>query len=94
MCISILGENIRLVRPGKVVKPIVGKEVWKTAKCRCKTIKEHCGRVTEVCIKLINDEIKSLPSGTHAQVCIEHDISPWLVKSTGWKLKNGNYVWR
>jgi hypothetical protein len=47
-----------------------------------------------VCIQLINGEIKSLPRGTHAQVCLEHDVSPWFVKTTGWRLDNGNYVWR
>jgi hypothetical protein len=93
MCISILGESIHLVRPDKVVKPIVGK-VWKQQTCRRKTVKEHCGHVAEICIQLINGEIKSLPKGTHAQVCMEHDISPWYVKTTGWRLDNGNYVWR
>ena len=93
MSVTILGENIRLVRPDKVSRSIVSK-VWKHTKCRSRTVKEHCGRVIEVCIQLINGEIKSLPKGTHAQVCIEHDVSPWFVKNTGWRLENGNYLWR
>jgi hypothetical protein len=93
MTVSILGENIHLVRPTRVAKPIVGP-TWKPAKCRSRTIREHCGKVIEVCIQLINGEIKSLPRGTHAQVCLEHDVSPWFVKTTGWKLENGNYLWR
>lgn len=93
MTVSILGKNVLLIRPSKISKPIVG-QAWKPSKCRCRTIKEHCGKVTEVCIRLTNGEIKSLPKGTHAQVCIEHNVSPQYVKSTGWKLDNGNYVWR
>ena len=93
MSVTILGENIRLIRPEKVKKPVKCK-VWKSAKCRCKTIKEHCGKVVSICIKLINEEVFEVEKGTHADVLIKYDISPWYVKKSGWKLDNGNYVWR
>ena len=58
------------------------------------TIEEHCGSVVAVCIRLTNGEVFELPKGIHLDVCIAHDISTHDVEKVGWKLENGNYVWR
>ena len=59
-----------------------------------KTIKEHTGKVIGVCVCLLSGKILSLAKGVHASVCEYYNVNPKDVKKTGWKLDNGNFVWR
>ena len=94
---TILGQRIKLVRPEKINKPIIHNSDLPKAKynTRPKTIKEHSGKVVAVCIKLINGGIRSIsPPATHLDVCEKMVINLDNVIQVGWKLDNGNYIWR
>jgi len=94
---TILGYNIRLIRPSLPHKCNIYKDELPVAKyqSRTKTIKEHCGKVVEVCVKLTNGAIRSMPvPSTHHKVCeiLVEDLNN--VSQVGWKLENGQYLWR
>jgi hypothetical protein len=94
---TILGQHISLVRPSKPHQCRVYKDELPVAKRQSitKTIKEHCGKVAEVCVMLSNGAIRGkVPPATHIDVLEVFDISPENVKATGWQLENGNYIWR
>ena len=62
---------------------------------RTKTIKNHCGKVVEVCLMLKNGAIRAMASpATHFQVYEILVVDPDNVEKEGWKLDNGNYLWR
>ena len=94
MSVSILGQNIRLIRPEKIKKQIILKKDLPVAKYnkRPKTICK--GKVTAVCVMLKNGGIRSICKGLHIDVLSIFDISPELVKKVGWELEDGNYVWK
>ena len=95
--VTILGQHISLVRPSNRPQPKIYKDERPVIRYnqRAKTILDHTGKVAALCIRLINNEIKSLPvPSTHVQVCEKLDINLNEVASTGWQLENGNYLWR
>ena len=96
MSVTILGQNIRLIRPERINRPKVYKNEKPTIKYnkRSKTIKERSGKVVAVCITTITGRIFELTAGIHSTVCIHYGVDPNEVIKSGWKLENGNYVWR
>jgi len=94
--LTIKGKEWHLVRPSLDYQCKVYKNERPAIKYsrRSKRIKENCGKVVAICIRLINGEVFSLERGTHMEVCEKHDISTHYVKDVGWKLDNGNFVWR
>ena len=95
--LTIKGKEWELVRPripyqARVYKN--EKSAVQTYDESPKTIKEHCGRVISICIRLLTGEVLSVAKGTHADVCNKYHIDPSLVKASGWELDNGNFVWR
>ena len=61
---------------------------------RSKTIKEHTGKVVSICVKLLTGEILSIAKGIHADILNKYHLDSCYVKESGWKLDNGNYLWR
>ena len=95
--LTIKGEDWQMLRPKTPYKNIV----WKYEKGarqvydkEPKTVKEHTGKVIGVCICLLSGKVLSLAKGMHASVCAHYKVKPEDVDKTGWKLDNGNYVWR
>uniref|UniRef100_A0A6H1ZCC9 Uncharacterized protein n=1 Tax=viral metagenome TaxID=1070528 RepID=A0A6H1ZCC9_9ZZZZ len=93
---TILGEDIKEIRPSLIPKQRIFKDEHPVGYYNCKpiTVEEHTGKVIAICVKILDDRIFELSSGTHLDVCRVHDISTHYVKETGWKLENGNYLWR
>lgn len=94
---TILGQNINEVRPALQYQNRVYKNERPVIKydCRAKVVKENSGKVTAVCVRLINGSIHSLPvPATHIQVCEKMVTDIENVIATGWQLANGNYIWR
>jgi len=94
--ITILGYNISIVKPKRINTPIIYRDERPTIKysTKPKTIEEHSGRVIAVVIKLKSGEMKSINFGTHADIINTFGCDPEDVEATGWKLENGNYIWR
>ena len=99
--VTILGQHIRLIRPERINMPVVTKrDLPKGRYCkRPKTIKEHCGKVVAILIKLKSGGIRSVRTGTglsgiHPRVLEVFDIDPKDVVASGWELENGNYIWK
>ena len=61
---------------------------------RKKTIKEHTGKVTKVCIKFAGRIVSINTPATHLDVCQRCGINIDEVEATGWILDNGNTIWR
>lgn len=58
---------------------------------RTRTNKQNCGRVEAVCLKLADGTIiEGHVSQPHFQLTDDY----MNVIAVGWKLENGNYVWR
>jgi len=94
MSITILGQNIRLIRPEKIRMPIILKRDLPQARYN-KRPKTICvGKVVAICVRLKSGGIRSLCKGIHADVINAFDINPKLVISSGWELDDGNYVWK
>ena len=94
MSITILGQNIRLIRPEKIRMPIILKRDLPQAKYN-KRPKTICvGKVVAICVRLKNGGIRSLCKGIHTDVINAFGINPKLVVSSGWELDDGNYVWK
>lgn len=95
--ITILGQHISIIRPSlshqcKVYKNELPKITYDR---KPKTNKENSGKVTAICVKLINGNIRSIPTpATHIQLCEQLIINVKTVSQTGWQLENGNYLWR
>lgn len=97
MTLSIKGKEWQLVKPSIPYRAIVYKNekpVGQIYDKRPKLVEEHTGKVVGICICLLSGKILSLAKGLHATVCEYYGIDPKDVKKTGWKLDNGNYVWR
>lgn len=96
MPVTILGYNIRLIRPEKINLPIIRKEDLPKPSYnkRSKTIKENSGRVTAICIKLKSGSIRAIRAGRHDAVMETFDVDPENVDKIGWELENGNFIWR
>ena len=105
--LTILGQHISLIRPELIYRPKIYKNERPRAKynyCnKPKTVKENTGKVIAVCIKLTDDKIKSITLNekttkkvavTHLYVCQQLNINYNEIKTTGWQLENGNYIWR
>ena len=95
--ITILGHKISLIRPSTPYRC----RVYKSEKPRIRynirprVIKEHCGRVIAVCVRLVGGGIRSMPPpATHLKVCQELVEDLDKVTAVGWQLENGNYIWR
>ena len=86
-------SNVVFLRPGGDKVSLVNR---KRKRCkRHRTIKEHTGKVTEVCVKLKSGEVKSIPvPATHLDVIEALVIDPSTVDAVGWILDNNNYLWR
>lgn len=94
---TIRGQHIRLVRPEKIIKPIIYKSELPIIRYnkRSKQIKDHSGRVEFVCVKLLNGAIRALATPcTHIDVCEKMVGDVDNVKEVGWQLDNGEYLWR
>jgi hypothetical protein len=82
--------------------PIVSKKDLPRQKYnkRPKTIKEHTGEVTELLIKVkarnkSGEKVYSAKVPTvHALMCEFLRINPKRVIAIGWRLSNGNEVWK
>lgn len=98
MTVSILGEHISVVRPERPSKPLIlkGEKRIKIPRyyTRPRVNKERSGKVIGVCICTLSGRVLELAKGLHLHVCEHYGIDPEDVKATGWKLDNGNYVWR
>jgi hypothetical protein len=98
MSVTILGQHIRLIRPERPSKPLILKGEKRTKIARYytkpKTIKEKTGKVIGVCICTLSGKVFELARGLHFHVCEHYGVNPKDVAKTGWKLDNGNYVWR
>ena len=96
MSVTILGQNIRLIRPERPRMPIIFKQDLPKAKYnkRSKTIKENTGKVTAICIKLKNGSIRAIRQGIHIDVMETFAIDPLNVDKVGWELEGGRFVWR
>ncbi len=57
-------------------------------------VKEHTGKVISICVCTISGKILSITKGLHIDVCAHYGIDPRDVMKKGWKLDNGNFVWR
>jgi len=96
MTLSIKGKEWNLVRPSIPYRARVYKNELPTIKYskKPKTIKEHTGRVIGICVCTLSGKILSIAKGLHIDVCAHYGIDPKDVKASGWKLDNGNIVWR
>ena len=94
--ISILGEQIGLIRPSPPPRPLIYKSERPYARnqAKTKTIKKHCGRVAAIAVLLISGGIRECLKGTHSHVLEVFDIDPANVAQIGWRLENGEYLWR
>ena len=94
---TILGHHISLIRPSRPRKPIVFKSDLPVASYnkQSKTIEKNTDKVESVCLRLKNGAIRSInvPS-THLQVALGLVVDLDQVEATGWKLRNGSYLWR
>ena len=97
MAVTILGQNIRVVRPARSAYHCVYKNERPAPKVnkRSRVIKEHTGKVIACCVMMKSGGIRSVhcPSN-HLQVCEEMVTDIDNVEKIGWQLENGNYVWR
>jgi len=98
---TIRGERIDLVRPKAINSRCIKNRkerldgiVRQKHNTRSKTIKNHCGRVKEVCIQLTNGIIKGIKKGTHIDILNQYELSAEQVLKVGWLLDNGSYIWR
>ena len=97
--LTIKGKEWNLVKPSLPYKANVYKNEKSCQQIydkRPKTIEEHCGRAVSICIMLLTGEVLSIANGkgTHLDVLEKYKMLPCFVKLSGWKLDNGNYVWR
>jgi len=90
---TILGNHIRLIRPERISKPIISRTPPKYNK-RPKMVKNHCGKVTAICVQLYSGMICSLLKGTHLDIIEKFDLDIDDVKRTGWELEGGTKIWR
>ena len=95
MSVTILGQHISLIRPKRIKKPKVYKNELPVIKYnrRTKTIKKHSGHVVAVCV-MVKGKIFEIAKGLHFNVLETFNLNPLDVTKTGWKLENGNYIWR
>ena len=96
MSVTILGQNIHLIRPKKIDLPIIRKEDLPKPSYnkRSRTIKQNSGKVISICIKLKNGGVRATRKGLHSDVMETFDIDPLNVDKIGWELENGNFVWK
>ena len=86
-------SGVVFLRPGGNKVSLVNRRRKRCRKCR--TIKEHTGKVTEVCVRLKSGEVKSIPvPATHLDVIEALVIDPSTIEAVGWILDNNNYLWR
>ena len=95
MSVTILGQNISLIRPEYQHKPKIYKNELPVIKYnrRTRTIKARSGHVVAVCV-MVKGKIFEIAKGLHFNVLETFNIDPLDVTKTGWKLDNGNYIWR
>ena len=94
---TILGEKINLIRPKAWKNPITYKSDTSHPRrlARTKTIKNHCGRVIAVCVRLKNGAVRAMsPPCTHLDVCEKMVEDADNVTAVGWQLENGEFLWR
>ena len=94
---SILGNHINEVRPslGHKCRVYKNERPYARKQARTKTVKEHCGKVTRILVKLRNNSVFGIPvPATHLDVLEKFEIPCCIVKAVGWELENGNEVWR
>ena len=97
MTLKFKMKEWNLVKPKLPRKTIIYKHekvVAQVYDLEPKTIKEHSGKVVGICICLLSGKVLSLAKGVHASVCEYYGVDPDEVSKTGWKLDNGNVVWR
>jgi len=94
--LTILGQHISLIRPslGHQNKVYNDERPKINYGHRPKINKENTGKVIAICIKLKSGKIKSLIKGLHIDIMEKFKISHTDIATTGWKLDNGNYIWR
>lgn len=96
--ITTLGQHISLIRPSTPYKcKIYNNELPRASRqSRTKTIKAHCGHPTTVAIKTKYGRIHELSntSLTHLDVAKRFNVLLSIIIEVGWRLDNGNYVWR
>ena len=95
--ITILGENINVVRPKLIKQPRVFKDEQPTIKYNCyqpKRNKDNSGKVVRTCVLLKGGGIRSVSKGMHIDVVRIFDIDTENIDRVGWELDNGNFVWR
>jgi len=95
--VTILGQHISLIRPSLGHQ----NKVYKNERPRSKynqrpiTNEQNTGKVIAICVKLMDGGIKSIPTpATHIDVCEQLSLDLSKIVQTGWKLENGNYLWR
>ena len=96
MTLNIKPKDWKYLRPSIPYQAKVYKSELPTIKYskRSKTIKEHTGKVIAVCVCTLSGKILELAKGVHTSVCEYYGIDPKDIEKSGWKLDNGNYVWR
>lgn len=95
--LTIKPKDWQMLRPHLPYKAIVyrnEKPIGQVYDKEPKVIKEHTGKVVGICICLLSGKILSLAKGIHSTVCNHYGIDLKDIEKSGWKLDNGNYVWR
>ena len=97
MTLTIKPKDWQMLKPRLPYRAIVyknEKSIGQVYDEEPKTIEERTGKVIGVCVCLLSGEVFSLTRGIHAGVCNHYGIDPEEVMKSGWKLDNGNFVWR
>ena len=95
---TIRGSHISLVRPSVPARSLVYKSERPYARnqARTKTVKEHCGRVTDLTVEADGwvYSLAALPGLGHSDVIDAFDLSDASAVRVGWRLETGAEVWR
>jgi len=90
---SILGKHIKWIRPEKIRKPDLPKQVYSVNhNQRSKT--NYTGKVASVIVRLRNGTIRGIYPGTHDKVLEIFKLNPDDVTNLGWLMKDGKEIWR
>jgi len=89
---TIRGENISLVKPSLIFQPRATKRTGIRPSIATRKVK--CYKPVAVSIMLKCGGIRSLCEGTHCRVCEVFSIDPDNVDKLGWRLNDGEYMWR
>ena len=80
----------------KILEPIVFKKdrLAYTIKKRPKLIKENRGCPTLICVLGVNGTVYALSRGMHSDEVEHFNLKPEEVKTTGWFMPSGKFLWR